>query len=121
MATCNENGVYQADETFELPRAVKGWCGVALAEIRLADLGTHWIWETGFQLHSGDFWGSGGPLTNHERYRAPTREAAIEAAATNLRKSLGARATEGDKDASAIMAWLETLIPAQLDLFGAAA
>lgn len=121
MATCNEHGVYAADEILDLPRAVKGWCGMGLAEIRLVDLGTHWIWATGFQMHSGDFWGSGGPLTNHDPYKAPTREAAIEAASANLRKSLSTRAEGGDRDASAVMAWLDSLIPNQLDLFGAAA
>lgn len=121
MATCNEHGVYTADETLELPRTVKGWCGMGLAEIKLANLGTHWIWEAGFQMHSGDFWGRGGPLTDHETYRAPTREAAIAAASVDLRKCLSKRAAEGDRDASSVMAWLDALVPNQLDLFGAAA
>lgn len=126
MADCNEHGVYTADEVLELPRPVKGWRGMGLAEIRLADLGTHWIWATGFQMHSSDFLGSSSPLTNHEptpysNCRAATRQDAIAAASANLRKSLSKRAAEGDRDAAAVMAWLDTLIPNQLDLFGAAA
>lgn len=121
MARRNEHGVYEADETLELARPVKGWRGMGLAEIKMADLGTHWIWETGFQMHSGDFWGRGGPLTNHEPYRAPTREDAIRAASADLRKSLSERAGSGDADARAVLVWLDTLIPDQLDLFGAVA
>ncbi|GEM_PF-4162827 len=121
MAECNEHGVFTPDEVLELPRPVKGWRGMGLAEIRLADLGAHWIWATGFQMHSGDFWGRGGPLMDNEPYRTPTRQDAIAAASANLRKSLFKRADEGDRDASAVMAWLDTLIPDQLDLFGAAA
>jgi hypothetical protein len=34
---------------------------------------------------------------------------------------LSKRAAENDRDACAVTAWLETLIPDQLDLFGAAA
>ncbi len=126
MATCNENGVYQADETLELPRAVKGWRGGPIAEIDLADMGTHWIWSTGFQMWGGDMWGSSSPLMDLEptpfsTCRAPTREAAIELASAQLRKNLAKRAEEGDRDARAVIAWLDTLIPDQLDLFGAAA
>src|SRR5690606_9938065 len=115
-----------ADETLELPRMVKGWRGVPTAEISLADMGSHWIWTTSFQMHSGDFWGSSSPLMDLEptpvpTCRAPTRAAAIEAASAKLRKCLSGRADEGDRDASAVITWLDTLIPDQLDLFGAVA
>lgn len=126
MARCNEHGVYEADETLELPRAVKGWCGMGLADIKLANLGTHWIWATGFQMHSGDFWGCASPLSDHEptphsNHRASSREEAIKAASAELRKHMSKRAAKGDSDARAVMAWLDTLIPDQLDLFGSAA
>lgn len=124
MATCNEHGVYEADETMELPRAVKGWQGMGIAEIKLADLGAYWIWATGYQMFTGNWEGAFSPLSDHPRFaenRMPTREAAIEAASAYLRKRLGSRAVEGDADARAVMAWLDCLIPNQLDLFGAAA
>ena len=126
MARCNEHGVYEADETLELPHKAKGWRGGPIAEIRLADLGTHWIWATSHQMHSGNWEGASSPLHDHEPtpysdHRAPTREAAIRAASAQLRGRLKARADESDRDACAVMAWLDTLIPDQLDFFGAAA
>lgn len=126
MAKCNKFGVYQPDETLELPRPDKGWRGGPIAEIDLADMGTHWIWSTGFQMWSGDMWGSSSPLmdlepTPYSTCRAPTREAAIELASAQLRKNLTKRADEGDRDARAVLTWLDTLIPDQFDLFGSAA
>lgn len=121
MATCNEHGVYSADETLELPRTVKGWRGMGLAEIKLANLGTHWIWATGYQMFSGNWEGAFSPLADHEAHQAPSRDAAIGAASEYLRKRLSRR---DDADAQSVRAWLDSLvsvIPAQLDLFGAAA
>jgi hypothetical protein len=125
MSQCNEIGVYEPDERLSLSRPVKNWRGGPLGEIRLANLGTHWIWATSFQLWSGDCWGSSSPLmdvdhTPHTNHRAPTRETAIEAASARLRKSLSDRATSC-RDARAVIEWLDTLVPDQLDLFGAAA
>lgn len=122
MTACNENGVYQPDERLCLNRRD----GADFAYITLANMGTHWIWATGFQMWSGDFWGSSSPLmdlepTPYSTCRAPTREAAIELASAELRKSLSDRAAAGDRDASAVVAWLDTLFPDQFDLFGAAA
>jgi hypothetical protein len=122
MSTCNEHGVYQPDERLSLPRKA----GADTAYITLADMGTHWIWATGFQIWGGDFWGSSSPLMDLEptpfsSCRAPTREGAIQMASAQLRKSLSKRADEGDRDATAILVWLDSLIPDQLDLFGAAA
>lgn len=121
MAQCNEHGVYQALERLELPpRPVKGRKGGPIAEIDLAFIGPHWIWATGFQLWGGDCWGASSPLCDRDNYRAGSREAAIDAAATYLRRKIGPRAGEC-RDAAAIVGWLDTLIPDQLDLFGAAA
>jgi hypothetical protein len=125
LTSCNEHGVYEADETLALPRPVKGWRGGPIAEIRLANLGTHWIWATGFQMLTGNCWGSSSPLMDLEptpfsTCRAPTRQAAIELASAQLRKSLSPCAAEY-REARAVLEWLDTLIPDQLDLFGAAA
>lgn len=122
MATCNEHGVYTPDERLSLSRSK----GADTAYITLADMGTHWISATGFQIWGGDFWGSSSPLMDLEptpfsTCRAPSRQVAIELASVDLRKRLAARADEGDRDAKAIMAWLDTLITDQLDLFGAVA
>lgn len=126
MASCNEHGVYTADEALHLPHAAKGWRGGPIGEIRLADLGTHWIWATSYQMHSGNWEGASSPLSDHEptpfsNHRAPTREAAINAAGTELRRRLQKRVDERDRDACAVVAWLDTLVPDQLDLFGAVA
>lgn len=122
MSSCNEYGVYQPDERLSLPRRD----GADTAYITLADMGAHWIWATGFQIWGGDFWGSSSPLMDLEptpfsTCRAPTREAAIQLASSQLRNSLSKRADEGDRDARAVMAWLDSLIPDQMELFGAAA
>ncbi len=119
MASCNENGVYTADETLELPRPKKGWNGVPIAEIDLVDLGTHWLWATGFQLWGSDFWGASSPLCDRDGYRSESREAAIASASAYLRRKVGSRVSECT-DARAIIAWIDALIPDQLDLFGAA-
>ncbi|WP_108459158.1 hypothetical protein [Devosia naphthalenivorans] len=124
MASCNEHGVYDADEKLALPYPKKGWRGSPLADISLADLGTHWIWATGYQMHSGNWEGAGSPLSDHEAWaerRCASRAAAIAAASDYLRGRLQSRADGGDRDASAVCAWLDSLIPNQLDLFGAAA
>jgi hypothetical protein len=123
---CNEHGVYEADETLVLPRQAKNWRGAPIAEISLVDLGGHWIWAVAYQLHSGNWEGSSSPLmdtdpTPFSNYRAPTRKAAIDAAVAQLRKRLTKLADEGSADAAAVIAWLPTLNPAQMDLFGSAA
>lgn len=122
IARCNEHGVYEPDERLSLPRRN----GADIAYITMADMGTHWIWAVGFQMWSGDWWGSSSPLMNLEptpfsTCRAASRQGAIELASTSLRRQLSERADEGDRDARAVIAWLDTLMPAQLDLFGAAA
>lgn len=121
----NAHGVYEPQETLFLARTVKGWRGCNLADIKLVDLGTHWIWATDFQMYTGDHSGSGSPLMDlppgrRLNCRAPTRQAAIEAACAELRRRLEPRAVEC-KDARAVIEWLDSLIPNQLDLFGAAA
>lgn len=116
MAACNKYGVYEPDETLSLPR--KGRGGVSVATIQLADLGPHWIWATSFQMSGGDYWGKFSPLKDQPNHREQSRVVAIKAAAADLRRNLSSRA---DPDAKSIMAWLETLIPDQFDMFGVAA
>lgn len=118
--TCNEHGVYSPTEVLRLPRDRKGWRGMDLCEIELADLGDHWIWATGFTMFSGDCWGSYSPLRKVHGREAATRGEAIQAASDHLRAKLAGRAA-GFPDARAIIAWLDGLRPAQLSLFGAAA
>jgi hypothetical protein len=125
VSACNAYGVYEPDERLSLPRPAKGWRGCNLADIRLGNLGEYWIWATSFQMHTGDCHGSSSPLmdTPHRRglsCRAPTRESALDAAASYLRERLTKRA-EHCGEARAVLAWLDTLNPAQLNLFGEAA
>lgn len=120
----NKHGVYtEPTEHLFLPRNVKGWRGVNTADIKLADLGTHWIWATSFQMYGGDCHGSSSPLMDIETpvrtCRAPTREAAIAAASDELRRRMEPKTDVAD--ARAVLAWLDSLNPDQLDLFGAAA
>lgn len=116
----NENGVYTPTEHLSLARNKAGWRGCNLADIKLADLGTHWIWATSYQMMTGNCSGSSSPLMDMEgpykSWRALDREAAIKAASADLRKSLTDRATHC-ADARAVLAWLGTLIPDQLDMF----
>lgn len=125
MSKCNAHGAYEPDERLSLPRPVKGWRGCNLADIEIANLGEYWIWATSFAMHTDDCRGSTSPLVDDgERtwmsHRAPTRDAAIDAAASHLRDRLTPR-SERCADARAVLAWLDTLHPAQADLFGAAA
>lgn len=126
VSRCNTHGVYEPDECLSLPRPTKGWRGCNLADIKLGHLGDYWIWATSFQMYTGDCHGSSSPLMDlpHGRRgvscRAPTREAAIDAAASHLRDRLTPRA-DRCVDARAVLAWLATLNPAQLNLFGEAA
>ena len=102
----NAHGVYRPGERLALPRQVKGWQGGNLADIELLDLGPHWIWSTAYQLHAGDMRGMAQPLHDREEQRAPSRAAAIGAAAAHLRSRL-----EGldNADARRVLAWLDGL------------
>lgn len=106
-ATPNPAGVYcEGAERITLARDVKNWQGVSVAEIDLLDLGPHWIWATSYQLYGGDCRGSFSPLSDNPRKRAPTRDAALDAAKAQL-----SAAMEGvdNKDARRVLAWLGEL------------
>lgn len=102
----NSHGVYRPGERLALPRQVKRWQGDNLADIELLELGPHWIWATCYQLHGGDMRGAAQPLQDLPWCRAPSRAAAIGAAAAHLRSRL-----EGldNADARRVLAWLDAL------------
>lgn len=103
----NEHGVYgEPTERFTLPRGKKGWQGVDAAEIRLLDLGTHWIWATRFQLFSGDSQGEYLPLCDEPHCRAPDRKSALAYAKVRLVQRLQGK---DHPDAKRIMAWLQEI------------
>lgn len=91
-----------------------------LAEIRLADDAGRWMFAVSCQQHAGDFWGFGEPL-GYEPGRARrdfgTRDEALAAAIEHLRQRISRRPQEMAPQ----LAWLDTLIPDQPDLFGVAA
>lgn len=107
----NAHGVYTPTETLELPNPRKGWRGCPLAEIRLLALPDGWRSATGSSLSNGA--GHGSPLMLRDTPH-PTRDAAIAAAAARLRYRME---REGCTDARAVLRWLDTLRPAQPDLF----
>lgn len=115
-ATCNKYGVYETTDYLSLPRAAKGWHGLPLAEIKLADLGGYWIWAAAFQMYDGDNHGSCTPLMDREPHRASSRAAAVAAGVASLRDRMSAR-EKSSADSRAVLAWLDTLNPVQMDLF----
>ena len=100
---CNENGVYEPHERLFLPRSVKGWQGMDMLEIEIANLGGHWIWSTGLCFFTGDCAGSFSPLADVEGRRAPTRDDAILSAAGHLWNKIGGR---DGPEATAMRNWL---------------
>lgn len=122
LAICNQNGVYEPHELLTLDHGKNGYRGSPTAEIALVDIGDCWLWAADFSLMSdADCWGHGEPLSDWPSRRAESREAAIAAASAFYRERLGKRAENGSRDCRRILAWLDTLQPAQTDLFGAAA
>lgn len=106
LATPNRSGVYLEPTEFLAPPRKKNFHGLDIADIRLMNLGPHWIWATGFQLRGGDCRGSHSPLSEAHGGKAASRAEAISAASDQLRGYL-----EGcdNADARAIRAWLKTL------------
>ena len=110
----NEHGVYQPAETLALPNPRPGWKGGPLAEIDLIELPDGWRSAIGAMLASS---GRGEPLTARPPAYA-SREEAIQGGIDKLRRWL---ATSNEAQAPVVGRWLDTLIPDQPDLFGAAA
>ena len=90
-----------------------------LASIRLGEHEGRWFFALNHQQRGGDCWGSAGPLgftEGRERRDHDSRDDALNAVIARLRSRL----TDG-KGMAPHLAWLDTLIPAQPDLFGVAA
>ena len=112
--TPNEHGVYQPTETLALPNPRPGWRGAPLAEIDLLQLPDGWRSAIGAMLANS---GRGEPITVRNTVHG-SREAAILAAIGRLRAWLD---SSGEAQAPVVSRWLDSLIPDQPDLFGAAA
>lgn len=112
MITPNEHGVYPATESLTLPREQKGWRGCPIAEIEFCNTGEQWLWATAFQLMQGDCHGRSAPLTMHRA--APTRADALALAIADLRSAMERK---DSRDANAILEWLTSLNPAQMEMF----
>lgn len=109
-------------ETHVLPSNKRGaWRN--LAEIRLGQHEGRWFFANSFYLLTGDITGQSAPLGFWSdwpaEYRAglPDRHTALQRAIDRMRSHMAARS----KDFAGHLAWLDTLIPEQRDLFGAAA
>lgn len=110
----NACGVYAPTETLALPNPKAGWRGAPLAEIDLLQLSDGWRSSIGAMLNAS---GRGEPITIRTPAH-PTREAALRHGIERLREWL-MRADE--PQVPMVLRWLDTLIPDQPDLFGAAA
>lgn len=115
----NRHGIYSDDaaECLTLPRKRKGWQGMPIAEIRLLAIDGGWLESAAYDTQAGDCRGGGYGLAKKWGF-FPTRSAALDKAMAYLRK--GAAGSDSP-DCRAIIAWLDTLIPDQLPLFGEAA
>lgn len=106
-------------EDFVLPHKRANAC--PMAQIELGRFGEQWTNAVGFQQAAGDMWGHWEPMgyrdgREPERLH-PTREAALSDAIGRLRLIMGRRPDQ----LAPQLAWLDTLIPDQPDLFGEAA
>lgn len=113
----NEHGVYTPHEELELYR--KG--GGRRAAIDLVETPEGWRSYRGFAFFTGNWWGSTGPITDRCQPR-PTREDAIREQIERFRRDFAKITDDGmQREAREIIAWAESLVPEQMDLFGAAA
>ena len=90
-----------------------------LASIRLGEHEGRWFFALSHQQRGGDIWGSAGPLgftEGRERRDFASRDEALSAAIAHAREKWAGREAE----MAPHLAWLDTLIPAQPDLFAAA-
>lgn len=91
-----------------------------LASIRLGEHEGRWFFALSHQQYGGDCWGSGGPLGFSEGYPRrdfASRDEALAGAIAHARDRWAGR----EREMAPHFAWLDTLIPEQRDLFGAAA
>lgn len=105
-------------ETLLLPHKRANAC--PMAQIDLGRFDSAWVNAIGFQQSGGDCWGSWEPLGHSadQKPRAtfPTRDAALSDAIARMR----AKVTRRPDEMAPQIAWLDGLVPDQLDLFGAA-
>lgn len=95
-------------ETFTLPHRRMA---CALAEIEIGHRDGEWFNAVRFQQDGGDSLGHGEPL-NCDR-PLPDRDAALSDATDRLREMMNCRPSE----LAPQLAWLDTLVPDQPDLF----
>lgn len=115
----NKNGVYCPTEVLRMERNVKGRQGVARVEIDLVETDEGWRAARGFSFFTGSWWGSFSPITDDCSLHA-SREAAIAAEAERMRLEWSKLDDPSmQREASEMLAWLDSLNPAQLDLFAA--
>lgn len=89
-----------------------------IAVIALGQQNGRWFFALSHQQRTGDMWGSFGGIGCHEGDPgAGSRDEALSAAIAHARQRWASRTRE----MAAHIAWLDTLIPDQRDLFGAAA
>lgn len=91
-----------------------------LASIRLGDLEGRWLFALSYQQYGGDFCGAGEPLGFSEGWPVrdfASRDEALAGAIAHARDRWAGR----QREMAPHFAWLDTLIPEQRDLFGAAA
>lgn len=90
-----------------------------LAGIALGHHDGFWVYRVDHQQFTGDMWGSGGPLSLHKGRTEtfPDRDAALAGAIAHARQRWAGR----EREMAPHFAWLDTLVPAQPDLFGVAA
>ncbi|MNV84283.1 hypothetical protein D3C71_1781450 [compost metagenome] len=92
-----------------------------VGELAVIALGHHegrWFFALSHQQRTGDMWGSFGGIGYQKgEPRAASRDEALAAAIALARQRWAKRTRE----MAAHIAWLDTLIPEQPDLFGAAA
>jgi hypothetical protein len=114
----NDCGVYTDREVIELQLDKKGWRGCPLAEIRLALTEAGWRSASAFSFSTGNWWGCSSPIMDCDPPFA-SREAAIDHAAADIRRSMEAKCIDDSMRAqrAKIIAWLDEMRPAQLTLF----
>jgi hypothetical protein len=92
-----------------------------LADIRVGAIDGRWFHALSFQQRGGDCWGAASPLgystIQPEPRGVDTQTEALAAAIAEARRRWAGR----EREMAPHFAWLDTLIPDQLDLFGAAA
>lgn len=106
----NAHGVYEPSERIECPNPRRNWQGGPWAGIRLLEMPDGWRYSTETSFAMG---GHCGPITTHCPAFA-SRGDAIEAAIATLRRRIRA----DDREGPAVLRWLDSLQPAQIDLFG---